>query len=155
VNQEKVRSRVFTRRAAFLAGGKLVLLSALVGRMYQLQIVESDRYTVLAKDNSISPRLLPPMRGRILDRYGIPLAENDQNYRVEVISEKAGDLQQILAELSRFVPLTDNDRARIIAEAQRKQSFMPTIVIENLGWHRVGAVEVNAPDRPGVSIEVG
>jgi penicillin-binding protein 2 len=155
VNQEKVRSRVFTRRAAFLAGGKLVLLSALVGRMYQLQIVESDRYTVLAKDNSISPRLLPPMRGRILDRYGIPLAENDQNYRVEVISEKAGDLQQILAELSRFVPLTDNDRARIIAEAQRKQSFMPTIVSENLSWHQVAAVEVNAPDLPGVSIEVG
>jgi penicillin-binding protein 2 len=155
VNQEKTLSRIFTRRAAFLAGGKLVLLSALVGRMYQLQIVESDRYTVLAKDNSISPRLLPPMRGRILDRYGIPLAENDQNYRVEVISEKAGDLEQILAELSRYIPLTDNDRMRIIAEADRKASFMPTIVSENLSWHQVAAVEVNAPDLPGVTIEVG
>ena len=155
MNQEKARSQLFTRRAAFLAGGKLLLLSTLVGRMYQLQIVDSDRYQVLAKDNSISPRLLPPMRGRILDRYGIPLAENDQNYRVEVISEQAGDLKQILAELSRYVPLTDDDRARIILEAKRKQAFIPTIVSENLSWHQVAAVEVNAPDLPGVSIEVG
>ena len=35
--------RIFSRRAALVAGGKLVLLAALSGRMYYLQVIESER----------------------------------------------------------------------------------------------------------------
>jgi penicillin-binding protein 2 len=155
MNQEKARSLVFTRRAALLGGGQALLLSALVGRMYQLQIVEADRYTVLSKDNQLSDRLLEPLRGRILDRFGISLAENDHNYRVEVIPEKVGDLKQVLEQLSRFIPLTDEDRAAILLDAKKRRSFVPIAVSENLSWHQLASIEVNAPDLPGVSIEVG
>jgi len=155
MNQEKARSLVFTRRAALLGGGQVLLLSALVGRMYQLQIVESDRYTVMSADNQLSDRLLEPLRGRILDRFGISLAENDHNYRVEVIPEKVGDLKLVLEQLSRFIPLTDEDRAAILLDARKRRAFMPIAVSENLSWHQVASIEVNAPDLPGVSIEVG
>jgi len=155
MNQEKARSLVFTRRAALLGGGQLLLLSALVGRMYQLQIVDSDRYTVLSRDNQLSDRLLEPLRGRILDRFGTSLAENDHNYRVEVIPEKVGDLKQVLEQLSRFIPLTDEDRATILLDAKKRRAFVPIAVSENLSWHQVASIEVNAPDLPGVSIEVG
>jgi penicillin-binding protein 2 len=155
MNQEKARSLVFTRRAALLGGGKLLLLSALVGRMYQLQIVEADRYRVLSEDNQLSDRLLEPLRGRILDRFGISLAENDHNYRVEVIPEKVGDLKQVLEQLARFIPLTDEDRAAVLADAKKRRSFVPIAVSENLSWHQLASIEVNAPDLPGVSIEVG
>jgi penicillin-binding protein 2 len=155
MNQEKARSQVFTRRAALLGGGQALLLSALVGRMYQLQIVEADRYKVLSDDNQLSDRLLEPLRGRILDRFGISLAENDHNYRVEVIPEKVGDLKQVLEQLSRFIPLTDEDRAAILSDAKKRRSFVPIAVSENLSWHQLASIEVNAPDLPGVSIEVG
>ena len=155
MNQEKARSLVFTRRAALLGGGQVLLLSALVGRMYQLQIVESDRYTVMSRDNQLSDRLLEPLRGRILDRFGISLAENDHNYRVEVTPEKVGDLKQVLEQLSRFLPLTDEDRASIVLDAKKRRSFVPIVVSENLSWHQLASIEVNAPDLPGVSIEVG
>jgi len=154
MNQEKARSLIFTRRAALLGGAKVVLLGALVGRMYQLQIVESDRFTVLSKENQFSLRLLEPLRGRILDRFGIPLAENDQNYSVEIVPEDAGDLEKVLADLSRFVPLTEDERRKIVQSAKKKRAFMPTAVSENLSWHQVSSIEVNAPDLPGVSIEV-
>jgi penicillin-binding protein 2 len=155
MNQEKARSLVFTRRAALLGGAQVLLLSALVGRMYQLQIVESDRYTVMSRDNQLSDRLLEPLRGRILDRFGISLAENDHNYRVEVTPEKVGDLKQVLEQLSRFLPLTDEDRASIVLDAKKRRSFVPIVVSENLSWHQLASIEVNAPDLPGVSIEVG
>jgi len=155
MNQEKARSLVFTRRAALLGGGQVLLLSALVGRMYQLQIVESDRYTVMSRDNQLSDRLLEPLRGRILDRFGISLAENDHNYRVEVTPEKVGDLKQVLEQLSLFIPLTDEDRGAILADAKKRRSFVPIAVSENLSWHQLASIEVNAPDLPGVSIEVG
>lgn len=53
------RQKLLTRRAAVLGGGKLVLLSALMGRLYYLQVVEADRYATLADENRISLRMLP------------------------------------------------------------------------------------------------
>src|SRR3990172_8329008 len=96
VQQEQRQSGASPRRVALLAGGKMVLLSALVGRMYYLQVLESDRYTVLAEENRINLRLLPPPRGRILDRFGVPLAVNDQNYRLVVVAEQTPDLEATL-----------------------------------------------------------
>ncbi len=154
MNQEKARSLIFTRRAALLGGAKVLLLSTLVGRMYQLQIVESERYSVLAEENRINVRLLEPPRGRILDRFGIALAENDQNYSVEIVPENARDLEKVLLELSRFVPLTEEERKKIIRDAKGKPDFVPIAVSENLSWHQVSGIEVNTPDLPGVSIEV-
>ncbi|MGH6933751.1 MAG: penicillin-binding protein 2 [Dongiaceae bacterium] len=155
VNQEKVRARLFTRRAALLAGVKVVLLGALAGRMYQLQVVQSGRFTALAEDNAISPKVLEPYRGRVFDRFGIPLAENDHNYRVVVVPEQTESLSDTLAQLARYIPLTDADRNRILEESKRKPSFMPIEISENLNWPEVTGIEVNSPDLPGVDIEVG
>ena len=52
------RHKQFSRRTAMLAGGKTILLSALIGRMYFLQVIESKRYKTLADENRINFRLL-------------------------------------------------------------------------------------------------
>ena len=44
--------------------------SVLLGRMYWLQVLESDRYKTLAEENRISTRLIAPPRGLIYDRFG-------------------------------------------------------------------------------------
>ena len=49
-----------------LGGIQAGLLSTLVGRMYYLQVLQSDRYTMLAEENRINMRLLSPSRGQIL-----------------------------------------------------------------------------------------
>ena len=59
------RDSLFTRRAAVLAVGQGVLGAALVARLYQLEILESDRYATLAEENRINLRLLAPVRGRV------------------------------------------------------------------------------------------
>src|SRR6266481_3325489 len=67
---EAQRQRLLSRRAALLGAGQVTLLGALAGRMYELQILESDRYSMLADENRISLRLLPPPRGRIVRELG-------------------------------------------------------------------------------------
>lgn len=153
--EDNNRYRVFSRRAAILGGGKFVLVSVLVGRMYQLQVLESDRYKMLADENRINLRLLPPPRGRILDRFGKPMAVNRENYRVLLVAEKAGDVEHALDVLSRLIPIGDYDRRRIQRETRRRRSFVPITVRENLTWDEVSKIEVNAPDLPGVVIDVG
>ena len=132
-----------------------MLGAALVARMYQLQILESDRYAVLAEENRINLRLLAPLRGRILDRFGVSLADNRRNYRVVVVPEQAGDLEATLRALGELIELGEAEQRRVLREAQRKHAFVPVVVRANLSWQEVARIEVAIPELPGVSIEEG
>ena len=108
--------------------------------MYQLQILGSDRYTVLADENRINLRLLAPLRGRILDRFGVALADNRQNYHLVIVAEQAGDIEATLDALGTL------DRARrgrpppgALRETRRKHTFVPVVVRANLELGRDGA----------------
>lgn len=157
MNRDGDRQKLFGRRAAVLAGGKFVLLSALVGRMYYLQVVEAERYATLADENRINMRLLAPPRGRIVDRFGVPLADNQQNYRVQMLPEdiQAADIAEVIEHLARIVPMDPVVRRRVRREIERSRGFVPVTVRENLSWSEVARIEVNAPELPGVMIDVG
>ncbi len=157
MNRDPDRQKLFARRAAMLAGGKALLLTTLVGRMYYLQVVEADRYATLADENRINLRLLAPPRGRIVDRFGQPIADNQQNYRVQLVPEdlKDRDVTDVLGLLARIVTLGENDRRRVVREVRRNRPFVPVTIKENLTWSEVARIEINAPDLPGVMIDVG
>ena len=153
--RETTRQKALTRRAALLAGGQALLGGAIAARMYQLQILEKDRYTVLADENRINLRLLAPPRGRILDRFGVTLADNGQNYRVVVVPEQAGDLEATLNALGALIEVNDADRRRVLRDAKRKHSFVPLVVRANINWQELARVEVAVPELAGVAIEQG
>ncbi|SBW07318.1 Penicillin-binding protein 2 (PBP-2) [uncultured Alphaproteobacteria bacterium] len=153
--RDSERGKLFTRRTALLAGGQAALTLALAGRMYYLQVIEAERYGILADENRISLRLLPPPRGLIVDRFGREMAVNRQNFRVLVVREQTPDLGQTLDALGLVIPLTDNDKRRIRREVERKRAFMPVQVKENLTWEEMAQIQLNAPDLPGVVIDEG
>lgn len=148
-------SKLFSRRLVLLGGAQTLMLSSLVGRMYYLQVVEAQRYHTLAEENRINLRLLPPPRGRIVDRFGVPLAINHQNFRVLIVSEQVKELDATLDRLGKIITLTEGDRHRVMRELKRKRRFVPVPVRENLTWEEMAAVQVNAPDLPGVQIDEG
>jgi penicillin-binding protein 2 len=147
--------KLFTRRAAILAGGKAALLAALGGRLYYLQIVRADRYATLADENRVNLRLLPPPRGKIYDRFGVPLALNRQNFRVLLISEQTPDIGRTLDALGHLIEVGEPERRLVTRETARRRGFVPVTVRDNLSWQEVARIEVNAPDLPGVGIDVG
>ena len=149
------RIKTFNRRTAMLAGGQFLLLSTLVGRLYYLQVLQSDRYLMLADENRINIKLLPPPRGRILDRKGEILATNRLNYRVALVSEQAKDVAGTLDAIGSLIPLSEREYQRVLREVHRRRDFVPITVRENLTWAEVSRIEVNAPDLAGVVIEVG
>lgn len=152
---ERTLSKVFTRRAALLTAAKMGLLGALGGRMYYLQVVESERYKVLAEENRINFRLIAPPRGVVVDRNGDHLAINIQNYQVILVREQAKDVEAVLNRLAQVIDLSQEDIERVIKESGRRRSFVPVAVRDNLSWAEVSRIGVNAPDLPGVNIEVG
>ncbi|SNT16571.1 penicillin-binding protein 2 [Tropicimonas sediminicola] len=148
-------ARRITRRGLVLGGSMLGFMGVLGARMRYMQIDQAEQFRLLAEENRINIRLIPPARGLIFDRTGVPIAENTQNYRIVIVREDAGDLDETFAKLRELVPLTDDDVERAMREIRRRSPFVPVTIADQLAWEDVAEVAVNAPALPGVTPEVG
>ncbi|MBK1657982.1 penicillin-binding protein 2 [Paracraurococcus ruber] len=153
--EEEERRGVFTRRAIALGLGQLGLFGFLGTRLWRLQSEEGERYRTLAEENRLSARLIPPPRGQVLDRNGRVVAGNRLNWRALLVAEQTQDVGATLETFSRIVPLQDHEKARIERDVRRRRRFVPVAVREFLTWEEMARIEVNAPDLPGILIDVG
>ncbi|HYZ62172.1 MAG TPA: penicillin-binding protein 2, partial [Acetobacteraceae bacterium] len=153
--RENKTSGVFTRRALLMGAGQLGVLGLLGAKLYQVQVVDGERYATLAESNRISARLTAPPRGRILDRFGTVVGGNKLNWRALLTAEQTTSVDDTLDAFAKVVPLADHERARIDRELRRHRRFIPVVVREFLTWEEMARIEVNAPDLPGVYVDVG
>ena len=147
--------QTFSRRALLLGGGQAFLMTVLAARMYYLQVIESEQYKLLSDKNRIQMRLLSPPRGRVLDRRGIELANNQQNYRVVLIAERTEDVGKTLDALAKIIQIDSYERAKVLRAVKRRRSFVPVTVAENLSWEDFARVNVFAPDLAGIQPNIG
>ena len=155
MKRETKHTGVFTRRALFMMGAQVAVLGGLAAQLYKVQVVDGGRYATLADENRISARLIAPPRGRVLDRFGTVLGGNRINWRALLISEQTSDVTATLDNFSRIVPLAEHEKARIEREVHRHRRFIPIMLREFLSWEDMARIEVNAPDLPGVLVDVG
>ncbi|MEP1201459.1 penicillin-binding protein 2 [Tateyamaria sp.] len=147
--------RLITRRAAILGGVQLAFVGALAARMQFLQVDQADQFRLLAEENRINMRIIPPSRGEVFDRNGVPLARNAPSYRIVVVREDAGDVADVLERLGKVVALDPEEVDRAMAEMKRSAPFLPVTVADEVTWEDLSRVSVNAPALPGVTPEVG
>ncbi|MEQ9143803.1 MAG: penicillin-binding protein 2 [Parvibaculaceae bacterium] len=152
---DNARFKTFSRRAAILGGAQLLVFGGLASRMYYLQVLKSSEYQMLAEENRVNMRLLAPLRGEIVDRFGTVLASNRQNYRVLLIPEQTPDIEDTLAKLDRIVELSETQQKRILRDARRSAAFLPITVAENLSWEQFAQANIHEPDLPGIQPDVG
>jgi penicillin-binding protein 2 len=155
MRRETRRTNVFTRRALLVMGAEVAALGGLAARLYQVQVTQGARYATLARDNSVSVRMVAPPRGRILDRFDTVLANNQQNWRALLVAEQTTDIRRTLDNFSQLVLLDDRERQRIERDVKRHRRFIPILVRDFLSWDDMARIEVNAPDLPGIMIDVG
>ena len=148
-------SRLIGRRGLVLGGLQLGVMGAIGYRLHDMQVEQADQYRMLAEENRISVRLLPPARGMIFDRNGLAIAANEQNYRVIMVREDAGDIEMVLARLSEIIDISPDDVTRAIEEMRRRAPFVPVTVLERVSWDDVAQITLNTPVLPGVQAEVG
>jgi len=148
-------NRILNRRTLLLGGAMGAMIAVLGARMRFLQVDQADEFKLLAEENRINIRLIPPERGLIQDRNGKVIAGNEQNYRVVITREAAGDVELIMRRLASIIPMTAEEMQRTIDEANALSAFVPVTVAERLSWDDFSKVAVNAPALPGVVPEVG
>ena len=148
-------ARRINRRALLLGGAMTAMVAVLGARMRYLGVDQADQFRLLAEENRINIRLIPPVRGLILDRNGKLVAANEQNYRVVITREGAGDSDLVLNRLSHVISMTQTDMDRVKKDIARNSKFVPVTVADRLSWEDFARVAENAPVLPGVTPEVG
>lgn len=143
-----------TRRTFLMGGAQVALASILFGRMFYLQVVEADKYKMLADKNRIGLKLIAPPRGLILDCNDIPLAYNRKTFRSVIVAEDTnGNLRSTLMNFGKLVPVSDEEYERILKEIKQKRAFMSVRVKDDLSFDEMASIQLNIPDLPGISIE--
>ena len=78
-----------TRRMLMIGGGQFVLGALLVGRLYQLQISQTDNYRQLSDRNQFDKRLVQAPRGRLLDVRDRLLAGNSEVFELRMLPSRS------------------------------------------------------------------
>ena len=145
----------FSRRNLVLGGVQIGLFAGLIGRLQYLQISQAEAYTTLANANriNVSPILAP--RGRITDRYGELLAENNRNLSVEIVPERVRNLSRTLSQLQAILNLSNGQMQKVIKDISRKPKFKATVVAQDLPWKSFSKLNTQLPFLPGVEPIVG
>lgn len=149
------RQETVSRRTILFGGGVSVLFAGIAGRLYQLQVADHDKYVDLAQENQFNRRILTPLRGEIVDRFGNVLASNRKNFRVLLIPERARDVDDILGRIDKIVPVPEEKRARIMREIRRRGAFTPVEIEDNLSWEEFSRINFDLPHLGGVLPDVG
>ncbi|WP_424987633.1 penicillin-binding protein 2 [Microbulbifer sp. S227A] len=147
--------RQMSRRTLVLGGAQLALIGTLGMRMRYMQVDQADQFRLLAEENRVNIRLLPPARGELFDRNGEQLAHNSPSYRIIIVPEDAGDVEKVIADLSQLVELDEEDLNKALTEMRRSPPFLPITLADQVSWQDISKIAVNAPALPGITPEVG
>ena len=150
-----ISARSMVRRGVLIFAIQGIFVAGLAARMRFLQIDQADQYRLLAEENRINVRLVPPSRGLVYDRDGLLIASNVQNYRAVIIREDVENLESLLNNLQTLLKISDEKKQAIRKLVLKHSPFVPITVLNNLSWSDVAKISVNAPVLHGLTADVG
>ena len=152
---KKNSQTLIKKRTLILLSLQMAVVGVLGWKIRDLQIDDFERYSLLAEENRVNIRIIPPKRGRIYDVKGNILADNKQNYKITLIREETKDPEKLLKDLSSLLYFPKNSQNKILNELNKISPFLPITVIDNISWTDFSKVAANLPSLPGLITEVG
>jgi penicillin-binding protein 2 len=131
---------------------KLVLLAmvTLLGlRLYQLQLLYHTELGKKSEDNIVRSIIKEPIRGYIIDRNGILVADVGPSFSVTVTPAEF-DMQN-LPLLSSLLGIDNASLADRITKGRAYSRFAATRVERDIDFHKLSALEENLYRLPGVN----
>jgi len=144
----------------------IVFIGILIGRLFYLEVVQVEHFTTLSKNNWLRIVPIPPPRGLIFDRNGVPLAENEVSYSLEIQpeqaenpdqerptkTERAENIEKLLKKLQQYTSLSNREIARFKKTRARSQRFKPIILKTQLTKEEVAAISVRSHELIGAKV---
>lgn len=141
------------KRLRWLALVVIAGFALLVGRLWQLQVMRGDSYYARTVSNVVKERYLPSVRGKILDRKGVALADNRPAFNIYATPKQL--TPEAKGELSRMLGLSDDEIAKIderLALGQKRDPKSPILILEDQGRDRAALVEQARARLAGIEV---
>ncbi len=139
-------------RLQILIGLSVILFGFLWFRLFQLQVVHSEKYQEKSEANSIRVVEEIPGRGLICDRRGRVIVENRPSYSLSVIPFEASRNPNTMIELSVIVH-GDQQELKKQAFSRGERSYQPVKLARDIDFETLAAVKARTLDLPGISYQ--
>lgn len=130
-------------RASSAAVVATVFILLLVARLFQLQIVEHERYATHAADNRLTTQTIPPPRGLVFDRHGNILASNRIVPSLAVIKENVDDVDTLLMNVRSLVDFSATEESSLRKHLEDADSDAKVIIKRHLNDEQLAIAAVN------------
>jgi penicillin-binding protein 2 len=137
--------------AAIIAG---VAFLTLIGRLWQLQLLQGEHYRGLSENNRIRLVDVPPSRGLIFDAKGRLLADNRPGFSLVVIPEDVDDWEELGSRLEKLVGITPEELARARESGHGQAPFKPVRLRSHLDREQLAVLETFRYELPGIKVQV-
>lgn len=130
-------------RASSAAVVATVFILLLVARLFQLQIVEHERYATHAADNRLTTQTIPQPRGLVFDRHGNILASNRIVPSLAVIKENVDDVDTLLMNVRSLVDFSATEESSLRKHLEDADSDAKVIIKRHLNDEQLAIAAVN------------
>ncbi|MBK6513904.1 MAG: penicillin-binding protein 2 [Polyangiaceae bacterium] len=148
----------FRKRFRWIALFMTLGFFAIVGRLFQLQILEGEENHAIAVENIVKHVTLATTRGRIVDRDGVILADSRESYNLYAVPGRL-DMALTWPKIADYLGLQQEERVRLEEkltkirddkdDPRREQQIL---LKEDIGWSANVILQEQAADLPGVSV---
>lgn len=130
-----------------------ILCFLLIGRLFYMQVIRGDYYKTLSEYRSLRILETQPIRGRILDRNGVVLAENIPSFDLVVVMEDVKKEEEEFTQVAKITGLTKEGIKEILKKANLP-AYNEVVVKRSLSDKERIQLEEISNDIPGFRINV-
>lgn len=122
-------------------------------RLWQLQILEGDRYYTLSTNNRLRVRSIEAPRGFILDRHGEVLVENRAAFDALVTPADIPDVEEAAKAIGQVLGMDPLEVKEKLIQA-KERPYEPVLMKKGIDEQTLVAIEERKLELPGLSVRV-
>jgi len=144
----------FLQKLKIVVALLLIIFSALLVRLWYLQIIKSGELKQKSEDNAVRFLKIQPLRGLIKDRNGIVLVDNRPSFDVLYMPNKGKDHEIVIETLKNMYKSKSLELSYDQPFPKKVKPYLPVKLEKDVSMGKVAIVETNALSLPGVFVDV-
>ena len=150
----KQEKHILNRREFIIKGSLGTAFTVLGIRLWNLQLINGNKYKKLSEENRIHLIPISGVRGLIYDKKNSLLAKNLISYDLVIIDNNQKNFSKTFQKISSTLGIPYRSLLSNFKINKKKERFVAVKIYNNLTWKQVVLVEAYQEEFPGVSIDV-
>ena len=150
LNSNPATSDALKRRVVIFGICFGIILLGLFIRLWNLQVIQGEKFRTLSEDNRIAYRLVQSPRGMVLDSQGELLADNRASFNIYLIRENVKNPKQTIRLLAE---ITKQPFEVLYEKIRNANPFRPFLIKADISRKTMAFLEEHKPDYPGVFVQ--